>query len=213
MVDRQLKSDKLTVIDLDGTYLTCNSLSLYLKTALKYAVSRLRLDRVMVISALYLFRKLRLISHETMKYRAINFSSKSPAMLNKFKVAAHDKINPIVARFILERKQNGEETLLATAAAECYVPLIWEGDFIASPMGGPDCRGVRKRDSVVKWAERRGLRITNFLTDHHEDLPLAKYAIDNGANVIIVNPSPKTISIINKELPSAILLEDLQPNL
>lgn len=201
MVDRQLSpatnnnmtDSKVTVVDLDGTYLTCNSLRLYLKVALKYSLRNLRIDRLSEIFLLYLLRKLRLISHETMKYKSIRLGGKSPRMLHEFSVEAHNAVNKKVKTFLDERQKRGESVLLATAAAESYVPLIWDGEYIASPMGGPDCRGIRKRDAVIRWASGRRLSISFFLTDHHEDLPLAEYVIDNGGKVILVNPSSETL--------------------
>lgn len=211
MVNRQLTpasnkcsaNGSVTVVDLDGTYLTCNSLTLYLKVALKYAATHLRIDRVMGISLLCILRKLRLVSHETMKYKAISIAGEAPRMREDFRCAAREKINREVEKFLKDRSGKGDTILLATAAADCYVPLVWDGEFIASPMGGPDKRGVRKRDAVMRWITGRGLKISNFLTDHHEDLPLAEYVADNGGNVILVNPSPKTIQKFNSTVQSA----------
>lgn len=205
MVNRQLNTvisplhtvTKVTVVDLDGTYLTGNSLKLYLKIALKHSLWNLRIDRVLGISLLYFFRKLRFISHEKMKYNAIRIGGKSPHMLRKFSVMAHQMVNGKVKAFLSERHKKGEAILLATAAAESYVPLIWSGEYIASPTGGPDCRSTRKRDAVAQWVSKRGMTISYFLTDHHEDLPLARYVTDNGGFVILVNPSSKTTKIMN----------------
>lgn len=206
MVNRQQNASKITVIDLDETYLLCNSLKLYLRNALNYAAGHLRLDRVTKILTLFALRKLKLISHETMKYRAIKAAGESPEMLKTFKCLAKRQINPKVAKFIEERRRNGDEILLATAAAQCYVPLIWDGNYVASPMGGPDCRGDRKRDTVIQWTTAHNSTIRYFLTDHMEDLPLARYAAASGANVLLVNPNRESLQAFEQALPGAVTL-------
>ena len=206
MVSRQQSPLKVTVVDLDGTYLLCNSLELYLKNALSHAARHLRLDLVARILTLFVLRRLRLISHETMKYRAIAAAGDSPEMLASFQRLAKQQINPTVAEFIEDRRKEGDAILLATAAAECYVPLIWHGEYIASPMGGPDCRRERKKDAVARWTTAHNAHISYFLTDHREDLPLARYAAEKGGKVMLVNPSPKSHAVFDKELPSNSIL-------
>ncbi len=206
MVDGQLKKTGVTVVDLDGTLLRINSLELFLKTAMYHALRHVRIDRAAGIAVLYALRRMRLISHETMKYRAIALAGKSPVMLNTFGLKARRLLNRQVLNFIAAQRRNGDKILVASAAAELYVNKIWSGDFIASPMGGPDCRGVRKRDAVERRIKEMGLQLNYFLTDHCDDLPLAHYAADTGAKVILVRPKGNTRQRFEAELPHKSLI-------
>lgn len=206
MVDGQLKKRGVTVVDLDGTLLKINSLELYLRTAVKYALRHGRIDRAAAIYILISLRKMRVISHETMKYRAIALAGKSPAMLNTFGLLARRLLNRQVLNFIAARRKRGDKILVASAAAESYVNKIWSGDFIASPMGGPDCRGELKRSAVERRIRDMNLELNYFLTDHCDDLPLARYACENGARVILVRPKGDTRRRFENELPEKSLI-------
>ena len=195
-----------TVIDLDGTLLDCNSLELYLATALRHLLRAGRIDRVAGMAWWIGLRRLRLISHETMKYRAIALAGSTPEMTARFVDEAKRHYNPRVLDFIERAGKRGDVLLLATAAAECYVPVIWHGEFVASPMGGPDCRDERKRDAVARWLDSRNLHLGYFLTDHTDDLPLARHAMAEGATVVLVNPDALTLKLFKAELPSGSLL-------
>lgn len=206
MVNRQPTSQGVTIVDLDGTLLQINSLELFLKVAVKYALQHGRIDRVAAILTLYLLRKGRIISHESMKYKAIACAGKSQAMLGAFGLKARKLLNRRVLNFIGARRRQGDKIIVASAAAESYVGRIWSGDFIASPAGGPDCRGVRKREAVAAHIAATGLRLNYFLTDHCDDLPLAHYAADNGATVILVRPQGNTRERFEAELPREALI-------
>lgn len=189
MVTRQLDSHGATIVDLDGTYLRSNSLHVLLRLGLR----RLPMREKMQVAWLLIRRRLRLISHEAMKHPAVAKISRHPEIMAEFadKVKAH--ISPSVAAFLAERAAAGDRILLATAASETYVPLLWHGEYIASPVGGPDLRGKAKADAVSAWLTVNGLRPTHFLTDHSDDIPAATALSCRGAEIHIVNPSQKTL--------------------
>ena len=206
MVGRQSEKRGITVVDLDGTLLKINSLELFLRTALTYALRHCRIDRVVAILSLYALRRVRLISHETMKYRAIAAAGKAPDMLNIFGLKARRHLNRQVLNFIAARRREGDKILVASAAAGVYVNKIWSGDFIASPAGGPDCRGTIKRDAVEERINDMGLELKYFLTDHCDDLPMATLAADKGAKVILVRPLGNTRMRFESALPKSSLI-------
>lgn len=195
MVNGQLNHGGATVVDLDGTLVNCNTLHLYIKLGLRHADW---LHKV-VISFWLVLRKLKLIKHETMKYRVLELCGQSPVLLEKFRHEVSRNLNKEVTEFLKKRRIAGDRLLLASAAAPSYIPLIWDHEFRASPWGGPDLRGVRKRDAVMRWIEDNELKFNCFITDHRDDLPLALAARRCGALVMIVNPGPKDRKAFERE--------------
>lgn len=183
---------RAVIVDLDGTLVRVNTLHLYLRMGLRRLVHRCALHRAAAVAALLLLRKLHLISHEAMKYRSISLIGDDAAFKADFARRVADLHNDAVERYLAEARERGCRVLLATAAAGDYVPLLWSGDYIASPAGGPDLRGERKRDAVAAWLAARGLAPAAVLTDSAADLPLALWARDRAAQVIIINPSPRS---------------------
>lgn len=176
-----------TVVDLDGTYLRGNSLHLYIRLGLRRALRRIWLDDLIIISTLLTLRRLRLITHSTMKRKCLAFIGEDDEILTRFRTEALAIINPDVASFIEKRRAAGDAVLLATAASEIYVPAIWDGDYVATAWGAPELRGEAKRDAVAAWLKEKGLKINHFLTDHSDDLPLAAWAEAHGAKVHWIN--------------------------
>lgn len=187
------------VIDLDGTLYRPNSLRVYLRTALELHARRLALHRVAAIGALWLARRLHLIGHETMKYRALAAAGRSERLLGQFAARMKAGLNPAVAAAVEARRAAGDRVLLASAAAGFYVPLLWQGEMLVSPDGGPDLRSEAKRDAVVRWLDAGNLELRLFMTDHIHDLPLALEARRRGAEVVIVDPAPRSAAAFARE--------------
>lgn len=187
------------VIDLDGTLYSRNSLRVYLRTALELHVRRLALSRVAVIGALWLARRLGLIGHETMKYRALRAAGSSERLLERFGARMKACVNPAVAERVEACRAAGYRVLLASAAAGFYVPLLWQGEMLVSPEGGPDLRGEAKHAAVARWLDDGGLELRLFMTDHIHDLPLAIEARRRGAEVVIVDPAPRSAAAFARE--------------
>jgi hypothetical protein len=196
---------KIVVVDLDGTLVDGNTLAIYLSVGFRYLAKQGRVDKALAVAALVVARKLRLISHHTMKYSAISLIGRDGEMLKQVAKTATSKFNAEVLRMIAKYRSDGCEAWLATAAPAFYARLLWDGVLIASPDGGPDCAGTIKRDAVYAWARKNNAEICTFLTDHSDDLPLAKAVADDGGRVVLVNPSPLTLSIFEAAIPAEAL--------
>lgn len=194
MVDRQLNDSRrgALVADLDGTVLEGNSLKWILKAGLKRLLQSGRFPSFLVVMSLGGLAWMRLISHETMKYGALRIFGDDGQLMSRMRKLGHERRNPAVMRVIDEAAERGDRVLLATAASESYVRELWDGEYIASPFGGPDLRGERKAQAVRKWLADNNLRFDIFMTDHYHDLPLAEYAYRSGARVYLVNPTEES---------------------
>lgn len=186
MVDGLVKG--ATVVDLDGTLVSCNTLHEYIATALKHV----SLPRRAAITMLLAARKLHLISHETMKYRVLVLAGKDEKMMQDFIKRVNNCRRPEVNAFLDKRRLKGDEIILASAAAGFYVPYLWEGEMLVSPPGGPDMRGEAKTAAVRNYIEKHNLQLKYFLTDHSDDLPLARFTRQAGGEVLLVKPKEKS---------------------
>lgn len=193
MVKRQLTP--VMVVDLDGTLVRGNTLHI----ALRMGLRRGSLWSRMTVAAWLAARRLRLVSHERMKYGALPRVFAAEGFANEFKARVESAFNSDVTDLIARHRADGGVVLLATAAASAYVPMIWDGDFVASPVGGPDLRGNAKVRAVDKWIKDNEGRIVMFLTDHEHDLPMARYAASEGADVLLVNPRPTALDAFRAE--------------
>lgn len=193
------KRQGVVVVDLDGTLYRLNSLRVYLRTAMAMHARRLALHRVVAIGSLWLARRLHLIDHEAMKYRALALAGRSEQLLSDFRRRMEVSLNSFVVSKIEQHRAAGDRILLASAAAGFYVPLLWQGEMLVSPDGGPDLRGEAKREAVVRWLSDNDLELRLFLTDHIHDLPLVREARDRGAEVMIVDPSPRSAEAFTRE--------------
>lgn len=209
MVDRQLDSRAgATVVDLDGTYSRLNTLRTYISLGVRHLLSRGRIVSASAVAALVAMRRLRLISHRTMKFNALKLIGKDQELLESFGEQINKSLNSDVTRFLAQRRAAGDRILLASAAADFYIPAVWNGEFVATASDGNparlECRGDEKLRSVNQWLESNGLRLNYVLTDHHDDAPLLK-ANSTGEN-ILVNPSEKTLRFFRELEPTHFLL-------
>lgn len=209
MVDRQLDSRAgATVVDLDGTYSRLNTLRAYISLGVRHLLSRGRIVSVSAVAALVAMRRLRLISHRTMKFNALKLIGKDQELLESFGQQINKSLNSDVTRFLAQRRAAGDRILLASAAADFYIPAVWDGEFVATASDGNparlECRGDEKLRRVNQWLESNGLRLNYVLTDHHDDAPLLK-ANSTGEN-ILVNPSEKTLRFFRELEPTHFLL-------
>ncbi|MDE5773058.1 MAG: haloacid dehalogenase-like hydrolase, partial [Muribaculaceae bacterium] len=194
MVDGQLRDSRRggVVTDLDGTLLRGNSLKWILKAGLSRMLRRGRIPSVLAVLALGGLAYCRLVSHETMKYGALRLFGDDPGLMEEMHRLGIERRNEDVVRILAEAESRGDRILLASAASESYIRELWDGEYIASPFGGPDLRGEQKLQAVKKWLAENDLRFEAFLTDHYHDLPLAEYAYHSGAIVYLVNPTDES---------------------
>lgn len=183
----------VVVTDLDGTLLRGNSLKWILKAGLKRLLRSGRLSSFLAVLGLGGLCMMRIVSHETMKYGALRLFGDDPKLMDEMRRMGHEMRRESVSRLLAEAAAAGDEILLATAASESYVPYVWDGDYIASPFGGPDLKGERKLQRLRERVAARNQRVKAFLTDHYDDLATAEWVADNGGKVYLVNPSQKTI--------------------
>lgn len=187
MVERH-ESDA-TVVDLDGTLFNVNTLHLYIKTALAHHARAWRFGAVALVSFWCALRLMRMISHKKMKQKVLQDSIISNDLLDEFRAKAFRHVNPKVADMIRQDYSQGNTILLATAAADNYVFCLWDGDYIASDIRGPELMREEKLRRTKRWLSDHHARLKKVITDHHDDLPLAQYADSHGAEVLLVNPS------------------------
>ncbi|MDE6288675.1 MAG: haloacid dehalogenase-like hydrolase [Muribaculaceae bacterium] len=185
MVDGLVKG--ATIVDLDGTLVSCNTLHEYIATALKHISLPGRVAIMMLLAA----RKLHIIDHETMKYRALSIAGRDEKMLQDFVARVNGCRRREVDEFLEKRRNQGDTIILASAAAGFYVPYIWKGEMLVSPPGGPDLRGEAKVEAVSAYLKKNNLRLNYFLTDHSDDLPLARFTRQAGGEVLLVKPKEK----------------------
>lgn len=211
MVDRLTNKETekaLTVVDLDGTYVTCNTLREYILTGLKHHLRRSHLLSSIKVSALMALRVLRLISHKTMKFGCLAALAKDSGFHAVFAAKMRASVNNEVVAIIESKRAEGHAVLLATAAPDFYVPLIWDGDYVATAsVDNPDrteCRGEEKLRRVLEYARANGCHIDTVISDHHDDAPLLRYNSD-GTN-ILVRPSDKTLRFFGELEPTHFLL-------
>lgn len=197
MVERQLTSSPtpLLVTDLDGTYLKGNSLHLFAKCALVDALHHLHLLSFAKICTALLARRLRLLSHISMKNKILAAAVLTPSLRHLFEQRVKAMISPEATRIIAHYRDMGYSVLLATAASAIYVPWIWTGDWIATPsLSGVECRGDEKKRQALDYAHRCNMIIRVAMTDHFDDLPLL--SIPTLTNRYLLSPSADSIALI-----------------
>ena len=180
----------LTVTDLDGTLVRCNTLHVYIRCGVRqmYACKKyLSLVKALTLMAL---RRLKIISHARMKFGVCRLIDYRDIELRHM---FENEIKPNVNTALVDVLQkNGEHVLLATAAPDVYVPWIWKGDYVATRMDDNysrlECRGEEKLRRVEEFATAAGLSLCTFYTDHIDDLPLILRSDDP----VLVNPDKST---------------------
>lgn len=204
--------EPLTVVDIDGTYINGNTLTIYYMCGLRHLFELRRFLTVAKLLAVVAIRKLRLISHLRMKTYILNHLFPYDDILSSFAIKAKERINPQVAALV----QNESVVLLASAAPSYYIEKICDGmPFVASAFypgkSFVECRGEEKLRRVNEWAAVNDCCISTVVSDHYDDAPLIK-ANKQGLN-ILVNPSKKTLRFFRKLQPTHFFLIEEISNL
>lgn len=183
----------VVIVDLDGTLVTCNSFTEFVKFMFRrHGRLRLRLGWTVIL------RKMRLISHHEAKERIVALCSATASEkdINDFTEYLTKKVNPRVMSIV----QAADRRVLATAAPSIYaVPLAKKldiGECVATEPGYGENMGELKLRNV----QETGVVFSSdtvVITDHYDDLPLLRANAD-GRNYIVM--SDKTLKISDKRL-------------
>lgn len=207
MVERCEKMKKGIVVDLDGTLLQTNTFKDYIIFVIKEGVHHFKLHIAILLFFWVLCRKLRLITHETMKYQVlrVSLSFMTESRLRSFVSQIETKQNMKVVKLCQRFQQEGYYMLLSTAAPENYVQFLYS-DFLfdyycASPL--PTKKGTQWRENVREQKKNNTLEILHkenvsleiMITDHYDDLPLLE---EQKKRNILVSPSTKTIEKLSQ---------------
>ncbi len=156
-------------VDLDGTLVRGNTLHEYIRCGLRHGGIR---SRLRILAALTL-RRLRVSSHVAMKRRVLAAIRPDAAFVADFRGRVDAMRRPEVDALMRRHREAGGIVVLATAASELYVPLIWDGDSVSTDARcAVECRGAEKLRRVLSYAEARGARLDTVVTDHPDDMPL-----------------------------------------
>lgn len=201
----------LMAVDLDGTLLRGNSLRLFASCSLRDALRHGRLDRAARVAGWLALRRLRMCSHRRMKWAVIGATAITDSFKSDFVQKAASLVNPRVKDLVDTRRRQDWHVLLATAAADIYIPWIWDGPYVATRTADnpqhTECRGPRKLEAVMAYAADNGLTLKTAVTDHHDDLALLSAPFV--AERILVNPSPQTLRAVEEaKIAIDIVLDD-----
>ena len=201
MVERLQEALKgVTVVDLDGSLISDNSMHIFMKR-LPGLLMRRRSPGA-AISALWQtwLRSMRLTSHKSMKWHLPKIARRHllDADWQSLAEAMSRSINPRVRDFIESRRRLGCLTYIATAALEEYtLPLCgilgYEGavatKFSDDQQEYEEMKGYAKYEGIDRLLSNENLRLESFITDHPDDLPAAEAY---PGLTIVVSPTRKT---------------------
>lgn len=205
MVKGHEKIIPAAAIDLDGTLLDTNTFVDYTRFVFNLCLKKCRLDIVGKIAWHITKRRLRLMSHATMKYHILKASA-SIMPSDQLDIFAHQlvaKANPKVVELCCQLQNQGFYLCLATAAPDNYATLVARhfgfDHCIATPSDttAPDWAensAEQKLHSLQQHLEANDLALQTVATDHQDDLPLLSACT---GTCYLVNPSPKTLAIIS----------------
>ena len=189
-----------TFVDLDGTLLSANSMRIFAKRLPGLLMKRG--GKASAIGCLWriVLRKMRLISHRSMKWH-LTKAARLHLQEEDWELLAEvmtESINPAVAGYIETRRSKGCLTFIATAALEEYtLPLsrllgydgVLATKFADNESEYEELKRHAKQEAIAGFLQEHNLRLESFLTDHTDDLPTAKaYPL----LTIIVNATTKT---------------------
>ena len=195
---------KAVVVDLDGTLLTINTFKSYILYVVKQACYKYRLDIIIALAFWVVLRKLRLVTHERMKYKILKHSE---FFMNQKRLQNFvDIILPFLNRKIydcaLSYRRQGCYLCLSTAAPLSYASLIvqqlhFDGICASLMPSQVDSKCWRenvreiKCKNTLEYLSIRSLKLYVLMTDHYDDIPLLE--IQKFKNIIVA-PTERTIT-------------------
>lgn len=189
-----------TIVDLDGSLISGNSMHIFMKRLPGMLMKRRAPGAA--ISALWQtwLRSLHIISHSSMKWHLTRIARRNLEESDWEELAEiiAQSINTHVKDLVESRRKLGCLTYIATAALEEYTLPIYrllgyEGAiatrFTDDKTDYEEMKGDAKHQSINQLLANESLRLESFITDHPDDLPTAK-AYPN--LTVVVNPTQKT---------------------
>lgn len=200
---------KALAIDLDGTLFAANSFRDYLLFCGRASVHRLRLDIALGILWWVSLRKLRIISHSTMKYRLLRLTSSFMQRDGRIDLFVEHELlalNTRVQQFMEQYRNRGHLLILCSAAPGLYVHPIAENLHIdlccATPLPSEvvigrwaENVGQQKVESLQRMLQVHKAELDVVITDHYDDLPLLN---SNEGSNFLVAPSSKTLQMLQQ---------------
>lgn len=198
-----LQGRKIVIVDLDGTLIQGNSFHEFIKINFKYARFSIKL-KLIYLSLLRIFR---IIKHSQLKFKILKIISLDERIKKDFKNKINEMKNEKVWDLLDKFYKTGAEIWLATAAPDIYIPIIWNGKFIATKSYNNEkmieCKGINKVKEIKNKLNKKDVVIAIF-TDHYDDIPLIRLC---SGTSFLVKPSKKSIRKIRENnLPVELLI-------
>lgn len=199
------------IIDLDGTLLQTNTFRDYLIFCGRCALHFFRWDISFLIFFWVMFRKLRLITHSTMKrhlmQRTVLFMQRKSRMddfVEEELLLVNQRVKAEVERF----RNRGHLLVLATAAPSFYAKAIADdlrldaclATLLPSEVVIGEWHenvGETKVQSLQHFLQQHEAHIAAIITDHQDDIPLLRFH-SAGPN-LLVSPSSDFLRMAEKE--------------
>jgi phosphoserine phosphatase len=195
-------SEKLAVIDLDGTFVSVNTFHHWMRYTLITSLKKREIGAAFGILRITLLRLFKRVTHAQMKHSVLRISE---TLMHESEIEAFiDTLDPYINTNLRQLLAEGSyTTILATAAPQIYAEILGRrygfDHTIATPPTTvtPWKENLReaKRDSLFTLLEKcgRAPHIDLLYTDHHDDLPLMEHAKE----IVLIHPSPTTVRITN----------------
>lgn len=189
------------VVDLDGTLINGNSMTMFVTYSSRLLVTRGRFGDAWRVMKAVFKRKTGQVSHREMKYciMSVLYKALSGEDVCDFARLLVRKVNRTVRQIITESLSCGHKVVLATAAPDIYISefagLLGIEHFTATKMTDnvdsyEENRGEIKKKRVVELVDSLDGYIETVITDHLDDVPLLSYC--NGTN-LVVSPDAATL--------------------
>ncbi len=175
---------EVTLVDLDGTLLSANSMHIFMRRLPLILIRRGHLGAAIESLRWVVLRSLRLVSHRTMKWHLTKIARRYLQGSDWENLAGNllMSINQKVRDYIQSRRERGHLTYIVTAAMEEYaLPIcsrigfdgVLATKFTERLSDYGELNRNAKLDAIEKLLHDHQLHLESFLTDHVDDLPTA----------------------------------------